>query len=256
MTGLIEPNTALRRRMLAGESLFGTFVKTPHAHVVEILSNSGFDFFVLDAEHAPFDRTSLDACILASLAWRKPALVRVPFAQPDWIMGALDCGAAGVMVPHVSSVEQATEIAKMVRYEGDGLRGFSPSPRAGEYGRRGLAGHLDQARHDILLICQIEDGAGAAAAREIGAVDGVDALFVGPADLAVSIGRRDMADPAVVDLCGQVLAHGGDQVRTGLYIAKAAEATRWQSAGASFFLVGSDHTLLKSGSQSCLQRMS
>ena len=248
MTGLLDTNPRFTASLRARDRLVGSFVKTPHPAVVEVMALAAFDFLVLDAEHGGFDRASVDMCILAGLAWRIPVLVRIPVAEPDWIMFCLDCGAAGLFVPHVSSVEEAQRISRLVRYGAGGDRGFSPSVRAGSYGRRGLAAHLHGARQDFALVCQIEDPKGVACAGDIAAVDGVDAVFIGPADLAVAAGLDDMEHPDAVELCRLGIAAASAIVPSAIYVSDMAAAGRWQDAGASFFLVGSDHTMIAAGS--------
>ena len=105
--------TTLRRRLLAREHLIGTFVKTPTTHATEILGALGFDFVVIDEEHAPFDRMAIDAALLAARAAGTAALVRVQSATS--ILSVLDCGATGVLVPHVASAARAREVAATCR---------------------------------------------------------------------------------------------------------------------------------------------
>lgn len=93
--------SSFRRRLHAGETLVGTFLKTPTSHATEIVGELGFDFVVIDQEHAPFDRMSTDVALLAARAMNVPALVRVP--GPETILSVLDCGATGVLVPHVAT---------------------------------------------------------------------------------------------------------------------------------------------------------
>ena len=116
--------------MASREPLIGTFLKTPTSHATEIIGEVGFDFVVIDQEHSPFDRMATDIALLAARALGIPALVRVP--EPDAILSVLDCGAAGVLVPHVSSAAYAHKIAAACRYR-SGKRGFATSTRAGRY---------------------------------------------------------------------------------------------------------------------------
>ena len=102
--------------MAGREHLVGTFVKTPTSHATEIVGALGFDFVVIDQEHGPFDRTSTDVALLAARALGVPALVRV--GGPDAILSVLDCGAMGVLVPHVASAAYAREVAAACRYRG------------------------------------------------------------------------------------------------------------------------------------------
>ena len=100
---------SFRDQLRAGELLAGTWIKTPHPHVVEVLSLSSLDCLVLDAEHAPFDRAALDLCILAARAGGKTVLVRPQSASHEHILNALDCGADGVILPHICSAADAKD---------------------------------------------------------------------------------------------------------------------------------------------------
>ncbi|MGX8010079.1 aldolase/citrate lyase family protein [Mesorhizobium sp. ORM8.1] len=124
-----EAQISFRKRFTSRELLLGTFIKTPTTHGIEILGGLGFDFVVIDEEHAPFDRVTVDNLLLAARAANTAAIVRVAEATPANLLAALDDGAAGVLVPHVSSVEKARDVVAACRYSGK--RGFSNSPRAG-----------------------------------------------------------------------------------------------------------------------------
>jgi 2-keto-3-deoxy-L-rhamnonate aldolase RhmA len=246
--GSLDHNAAFRLRLLRGDVLVGTFVKTPHPAIVEVLGRSDLDFLILDAEHAPFDRTTIDICLLAGHGCRCPVLVRVPQAAPEWIMASLDAGAAGIMAPHVSCAAGARDIADMMRYAG-GRRGFSPSPRAGDYGGRSISEHLALAPAETVLVCQIEDRGGVEAAGAIAAVDGVDALFVGPVDLAVSLGLDSAADDAVAALCRRTIAAARPGARSGLFVSSMDSAPAWLECGATLIVSGSDQAMLRAGAK-------
>jgi len=183
-------NSDFKKRLIAKDPLLGTFIKTPHPIIVEIMANAGFDFLVVDAEHAPFDRSTIDMMLIAGRAENCPIIVRVPNSTPDWVLNVLDAGAAGIMVPHVETASQAQSLVRSVTY-GPGGRGFAGTSRAADYARRPLAEHLATARDEVSLICQIEDPDGVVNHADIAAVEGVDALFIGRADLAVSHGLND-----------------------------------------------------------------
>jgi len=122
----------------------GCFIKTPSGHATEIFGDLGYDFVVIDEEHAPFDRLAIDQALVSARAAQIAALVRVASPSASNILSVLDGGAIGVLVPHVSSAQQATEIAAACRYRG-GKRGFSNSPRAGRYGGLSLHQHVEHA---------------------------------------------------------------------------------------------------------------
>jgi 2-keto-3-deoxy-L-rhamnonate aldolase RhmA len=241
---LAEMNARLRDRLVARAPLLGTFVKTPHPVAVEILARSGFDLAVIDAEHGAVGREAIDLMILAGQAAGLPLIVRVPDDRPATLLGVLDSGAAGVMVPHVTSPAQAAAIAAACRY-GPGGRGFAGTTRIAGWGTRPAGEHLAGPAREVSVICQIEDAAGAEAAEAIAAVPGVDALFVGRADLAVSCGFDGFFAPETAALCRQVLATPG--AATGLYLAPQEDPHAWRAAGASLIVTGSDHTLMMTG---------
>lgn len=237
-------NAEFKTRLTNRKPMLGAFLKTPHPIVVEIMARAGFDFLVVDAEHAPFDRGSTDAMVMAGRAEGCPIVVRVPVATPDWLLSVLDSGAAGVMVPHVETVAQAKGLARAVAYLPGG-RGFAGTTRAADYAGRSLAEHLGKARQEIALICQIEDPDGVVNHGEIAAVPGVDALFIGRADLAVSHGLSDFFAPRVAEMTRDILAAKG--AATGLYCAPNEALENHIAAGGSFFVVGSDHSLMLGG---------
>ena len=123
---------SLRTRMLRGDMLAGTFLKTPNLQMIEILAMTGMDFVCLDAEHAPFDRSAIDPCMAIGRAMNFPILVRVPDGNPAEILKALDCGATGLVIPHVATPEKAANIAKWSRF-GHGGRGYAGSSRWASY---------------------------------------------------------------------------------------------------------------------------
>lgn len=239
-------NRELKSRILAREPVLGAFIKTPHPIVIEVMGASGLDFLVVDAEHAPFDRTSIDMAIIAGRAVGCPIIVRVPTSSTDWLLNVLDAGAAGVMVPHVKSRAQAEQLVQMTRYVTGG-RGFAGTTRAAEYARRGFKDHLTQTEHETTLICQIEDPEGVDTFEEISRVDGVDALFVGRADLAVSYGYDGFFAPEVQAKCAAILGASGSA--TGLYCAPGEDLQPSRVAGATFFVVGSEHSLMSRGAE-------
>lgn len=177
--------TSFRSRLATGDLLVGTFLKTPTGHATEILGDLGFDFVVLDAEHAPFDRVTIDQMLLATRAADTTGIVRLPSAAAPGILSALDCGAHGVLVPHVTSAAMAADLVAACRFRG-GKRGFSNSTRAGSYGRLGVWDYVDQCDDQTTVIGMIEDPEAVDAIDEIVAVEGLDAVFIGRGDLTVA----------------------------------------------------------------------
>ena len=236
----------LKQRLAAGELIVGTFVKTPSPIIVEVLALSALDCLCLDAEHAPFDRIAIDGCAMAARAGGKDLLVRVPVATPEHILNALDCGASGIVAPHVRSAQEARDLVRMAHY-GAGGRGYAGSSRAAGYTTSSMADHLERSARTI-VIAQIEDPESIEDIEAIAAVDGIDALFVGRVDLTVAYGATSQDDPRVVAAVERVCAAGRAQGRpVGMFLARTSDIALWREKGASLFLLGSDHGFMLAG---------
>ncbi len=190
-----------RARLSGHERLLGTFLKTATGHATEILGGAGFDFVVVDAEHAPFSRSDIDTLMMAARAAGIASVVRVP--DQSQILNALDCGAAGVLVPHVASAETLRGIVSVCRYQG-GTRGFSNSPRAGNFGARGFADHIAQADESVSIIAMIEDPEAIDQLDEIFSVEGLTAAFIGRGDLSARLGAPNVKDPAITAIVEKI----------------------------------------------------
>ena len=234
----------LKAAIRAGQPRLGLFVKTPAAQLVEAVAGTGIDFVVLDAEHGPFDGGSLDSCVLAGRANDLPVLVRIRENTAATVLEALDMGAAGVIAPHIASVEAAQQLVAACRYTG-GTRGFSGLSRASRYGKLPAHQYRDAADAATIIVAQIEDSAGVENVAQIAAVDALDALFVGRADLAVSLGEDSITAATVAEAVGRVLSAGKNQGKaTGLFLPDAQEAVQFRNLGASLFAISTDQNLL------------
>jgi staphyloferrin B biosynthesis citrate synthase len=237
--------TSFRQRFTSGELLLGTFIKTPTTHTVEIMGGLGFDFVVLDAEHAPLDRVTMDAMLLAARASNTAAIVRVDESTPAKLLAALDDGAAGVLVPHVSSAAKAHNVVAACRYVG-GRRGFSNSPRAGGYGQLGIWEHVEKADASVTVIAMIEDPEALDVLDEILAVEGLDGVFIGRGDLTVALQAKGPSDPLIQRAAEKITAAARKAGKpVCLMVADAAEATAWRTLGAHAFIVSSDQGFMR-----------
>ncbi|MFS0773038.1 HpcH/HpaI aldolase family protein [Sphingomonas sp. 1P08PE] len=237
----------LKQRLAAAEAIVGTFVKTPSPIVVEVLALTDLDCLCLDAEHAPFDRMAIDGCIMAARAGGMDVLVRIPAVTPDHVLNALDCGATGIVAPHIRSAEEAAALVAMSRY-GHGGRGYAGSSRAAGYTTRTMAAHLAASAERTVVIAQIEDPEAIDAIDAIAAVPGLDALFVGRVDLTVAYGVETQDDPRVVAAVEAVCAAGQRHgVPVGMFLARTADIPQWRARGATLFLLGSDHGFMLAG---------
>jgi 2-keto-3-deoxy-L-rhamnonate aldolase RhmA len=247
------PYRDLRRRLLAGEHLLGTFVKTPTSHATEMLGLLGFDFVVFDKEHAPLGHAALDVMILAARASNITPIVRVgDHGIPD-ILSVLDCGALGVLVPHVSTPEKAREIAAACRYRG-GTRGFANTTRAGEFGGLSFREHMDRSDDEIACIAMIEDLSAIPVIDEILAVDGIDAIFIGRGDLTAALGAPSMTSPETQAVAEKVLAAARRVDKRVIMLSPDREdALAMARLGATAFLVSSDHGFMRSAAAAALK---
>ena len=204
-----------RQKMLAGELLAGTFVKTPAYDVVEVLSRTELDFICLDGEHAPFDWGRMDACLAMARALGFPALVRVASASTENILHALDSGASGIVVPHVFDASTAEAVARAARFGHHG-RGYAGSTRWADFASRTMPELLE-----------------------------VDGLFIGPADLTVAYG----ADEAAAERVRNALSTVGAAARAAgkaymTFVQNSEQATEWAQCGFTAFFIASEQNLM------------
>ena len=240
--------TSPRNSTLGPGMRIGTFIKTASPQVVEILGTTTLDYAVVDAEHAPFDRNMLDLMIMAGRAAGLPLLVRIPDTNPATILQVLDLGAAGIVVPHVDSAAHAQEIVARARYR-KGVRGFSGSPRFAGYGTMGMKAALD-AGDVSTIMCQIESREGLEAAEAIAVVPGVDALFIGRADLALAMGIEDIRHADVTAATTRIIKAAVNAGKVAsMFVPNAAERDQFALEGASNFVIGSDQSLMRQGAQ-------
>jgi 2-keto-3-deoxy-L-rhamnonate aldolase RhmA len=239
--------SVLKRRLAAGETVVGTFLKTPHSAAAEILARTPLGVVCIDAEHAPFDRRDVDAAVMALGAGGMPSLVRTPSADPAHILSALDCGATGVVVPHIRTAAEA-EAAVRAAHFGPGGRGYAGSTRAAGFAGRPIAEHMARSRAATVVVAQIEDAEALSALDAIMAVDGLDAVFIGRIDLTVSLGADRPDAPEVVEAVEAIVAAARAAGRpVGMFTPTVAEALSWREKGASLFLLGSDQSFMLAG---------
>jgi len=235
----------LKERLAARASLDAVVVRTPSYQVIEVLAAGGVECVVIDTEHAPFDDAQLDAMMAMARALGVDALVRVPAAEPIGIQRALDGGATGVVVPHVHAPVVAADVVRWCHY-GDRGRGYSGSTRSAGWGMRSLAEVVAQAATSTVVVVQIEDVGAFDDLDAIARTDGVDAVFVGAADLAVGLGATSPNDTAVVAAGQRIIEAATGAGRSVVaYAPHPAEAERCRAAGANVIVSGSDQSRLR-----------
>lgn len=245
------------REHLAGadHALIGMWSCTGSPLVTEIAAGSGLDWLLIDGEHSANTLESLQVQLQAVAAYPITPLVRVPWNDPVTIKQMLDIGAQNLIVPMVSSADEARAAVAATRYPPAGIRGVgSALARSARWNR--VEGYLVEAAQHVSVTLQIETSAGVEAAAEIAAVDGVDAVFVGPSDLSASMGLLgQQTHPDVVAAVEHVftaVAAAGKPVGVNAFDPVAADA--YIAAGASFVAVGADVALLARASEALATR--
>lgn len=245
MNDATKGQPGFRQRFLAGEHLVGTFIKTPGTHPVEIIGAIGFDFVVIDEEHAPWDRVTIDTALLAARAAGTAGIVRVAEPTAAKILSVLDDGATGVLVPHVSSEAKAREVVAACRYRG-GRRGFSNTTRAGGFGAVGFWDHADAQDKSVTCIAMIEDPEALDEIDAILSVDGLDGIFIGRGDLTAAFGAPTMDAPEIIEVCERITAAARKAGKPIAFMAgTAAEVKRFREMGATAFIVASDQGFMR-----------
>lgn len=243
------------RLRAADRTLYGMWSCGGSALVAEICAGSGLDIVLVDGEHSPVGLESILAQLQAVAAYPVVPLVRAPFGDTVTLKQLLDLGAQNILVPMVDSVEQAEAMVRAVRYPPHGVRGVgSALARSSRWSR--IPDYLARADDLVSLTVQIETADAVEVADGIAAVEGVDALLVGPADLAASMGLLGRQDhPDVIAAVERVIAAGrAAGTPVGVNAFDPATADRYAAAGASYLLVGADVTLLARASEALADR--
>lgn len=234
----------------AGRPLAGMWVCSGSPLVAEICAGAGLDWLLIDAEHSPNGLESILAQLQAVAGYPVAVMVRPPANDTVLIKQYLDLGAQNLLIPMVNSADEAEAAVAAVRYPPLGVRGVgSALARASRWNR--IPDYLARAAETVSLTVQIETEAAASAVEEILAVDGVDGIFLGPSDLAASMGllglQEDPLVRAVVEHCLAAAQAAGKPA--GVNAFNEAIARGYLDAGASFVLVGADVAILARGSE-------
>jgi 2-keto-3-deoxy-L-rhamnonate aldolase RhmA len=224
----------------------GTFMKIPAVETVEIVALAGFDFIVLDYEHAPLTLSDVNHMILVARALGVAPVVRVPDHGYGDVQRVLDAGAAGLFFPHVSDRAECERVVRQASHPPYGTRGAGGGMRAGNWGMagRGSASYVKDGVEKVMRIPMIEEKVAVDNADEILAVPGVDGVFIGPGDLSMTMGRK-MTDPEVQSAIEEVLKKAkAARVPVGTVSSDAAGARRLIGKGYDFLLVSNDTGML------------
>lgn len=250
-----DPGNAFKEALTAGQPLYGLWLALADAYSAEVCAGAGFDWLVVDGEHAPNDLRSILAQLQALAAYPSVPVVRLPVGDPVMVKQVLDIGARNLLIPMVESAAQARELVSATRYPPQGVRGVASAlVRASGFSRD--VSYLQHANEGICLLVQVESAAALGELDGIAAVEGVDGVFVGPADLAASMGHLGQpghpeVQAAIRDAAGRIRAAGK---AAGILATDEGTARRYVEWGYTFVAVGVDVLLLTRASTELLAR--
>ncbi|WP_102108401.1 aldolase/citrate lyase family protein [Oceaniglobus roseus] len=242
-----NPENTFKAALKAGRSQVGIWNSISEPSVVEMLAGAGFDWMLIDAEHTPLSDLAVMQTLQCVAAYPTAPVVRVVANDTAAIKRLLDIGAQTLMVPYVETAQQAQAAVDAMRYGPEGVRGFAGLTRASRYGQ--VAGYGQTASDQLCLLVQVETRTGIQNLDAIAAVDGVDGVFIGPADLAASMGHPgNTGHPEVVAAVeGAVARLKALGMPSGFLSLDEAMNARCIELGTTFTAVGVDIALLISG---------
>jgi 4-hydroxy-2-oxoheptanedioate aldolase len=241
---VLPPANSFKAALHERKRQIGLWTNLASAVVAEILAGAGFDWILIDTEHAPNEVPDVLRQLQAMAGGTAEPVVRCAWNDPVLIKRLLDIGARSLLVPFVQNAAEARRAVAATRYPPDGIRGVALGARANRWGR--TAGYHGAAHESLCVIVQVETRAALAEIDAIAGVEGIDGIFIGPSDLAADLGHlADAAHPEVQ----QVLRDGCSRIRAagksaGIVTGNPDEVVRYLDAGFTFVAVGSDVGLL------------
>jgi 4-hydroxy-2-oxoheptanedioate aldolase len=238
------PINQLKRALRAGRTQTGCWLSLASHVSAEICASAGFDWVLVDTEHAPADLQNVHHQLHAIAAYPTAALCRAYWNDTVLIKRLLDVGVQSLVLPYVQSAEEAKRAVAAVRYPPKGIRGVSANSRANRFGR--VAGYFAHANDEILLMVQVETRAAVSEIEKMAAIDGIDGIFIGPQDLAADYGHLgNPAHPEVQAAMSDALTRIKKTGKIpGILAFNEPDAKRWIEHGAQFVAVTSDQHLL------------
>ena len=240
---------ALKRALKAGTPQIGLWSTLSSNYSVEVLAGAGFDWILLDTEHSPADLENLLTQLQAAAPYPTHPVVRVPWNDMVTMKRVLDIGAQSLLVPYVSSAEEARAAVAHTRYPPAGVRGVAGTTRATRFGR--VKDYARRAHEELCVLVQVETQGALDNIEAICAVEGVDGVFIGPADLHASMGYTgEIANPKVKPSIDEAIRRIGKAGKApGILTPSEADARHWLECGALFVAVGSDVGILARGAE-------
>lgn len=239
------PINSFKKSLADGETVIGCWLSLANSFSTEAMGSTGFDWLLIDSEHAPNDIRSLREQLIALEASPSTPVVRVPVGETWMIKQVLDIGAQTILVPMVESAEEARELVRACRYPPHGIRGVGyVTTRAGGFGT--IPDYGKTADEQICLLVQVENRAGLDALDEILEIEGIDGVFIGPADLSADLGHMsDMMHPKMQEvIMGSIEKIAASGKAAGILSLNDEMTQKALDAGARFVAVGIDMVTL------------
>ena len=243
------PKNAFKHAILAGKQQIGLWVSLASPYSTELVAGSGFDWLLLDGEHSPNDPPLILPQLQAVEPYPVSAIVRPAWNDKVLIKRYLDVGAQSLLIPYVQTAEEAQAAVAAVRYPPHGVRGVAGTTRAARYGR--VPDYFKRAHEELCLLVQIETRQGLDNLEAIARTDGIDGIFIGPADLAAGLGhlgdmQHSEVQSSIKDAIGRIRACGKP---AGILSSDDAATRRFIEWGTTFTAVGMDAIILARESQ-------
>jgi 4-hydroxy-2-oxoheptanedioate aldolase len=243
------PENPFKRALRAGKPQIGLWSSLSSNYTVEVIAGAGFDWILLDSEHSPADIENLLTQLQAAAPYPTHPVVRIPWNDMVTIKRVLDIGAQSLLVPYVSTAEEAKAAVSYTRYPPAGVRGVAGTTRATRFGR--IADYAGRAHEEICLLVQVETQRALDNIEAICGIDGVDGVFIGPADLHASLGHPgEIANPKVKPMIDEAIRRIRKAGKApGILTPNEADARHWLDCGALFVAVGADVGILARGAE-------
>ena len=243
------PQNPFKRALKAGKPQIGLWSSRSSNYTVEVIAGAGFDWLLLDQEHSPNDLESVLSQLQAAAAYKSHPVVRVPWNDMVTIKRMLDAGAQSLLIPYVCTAEEAKAAVAYTRYPPAGVRGVAGTTRATHFGR--VKDYGKRAHEEICVLVQVETEEAMQNIEAICAVDGVDGVFIGPADLHASMGYiGETSNPKVLPLIEDAMRRIRKAGKAAGYLTPLeADARRMIAAGTNFCAVGADVGILARGAE-------
>lgn len=248
------PKNSFKRALREGRAQIGLWSSLSSHYTVEVIAGAGYDWILLDLEHSPNDLESLLVQLQAAAPYATHPVVRVPWNDMVTVKRVLDVGAQSLLVPYVQNAAEAKAAVANTRYPPAGVRGVAGTTRATRFGR--IKDYAKRAHEELCVLVQVETRPALDQLEAICAVEGVDGVFIGPADLHASMGYPgETANPAVLPLIEEAMRRIRKAGKAAGYLSPVeADAKRMLAAGAQFVAVGADVGLLARGAENLLSK--